>query len=103
MHLCYLHNYVDYFQTLNKNSPGGLLCILRLYGRTHEKLDFKDPLYELKMDEEHTEGKCQERFKHDALHFKVRQMEDGKIAKMESDFKALLNKDIIPSSEERDR
>ncbi len=55
------------------------------------------------MDEEDTESKCQERFKQDALHWKVRQMEDEEIAKTELHFKDLLNQNIIPSIAERNR
>ena len=93
--------WADYFRVLNNKSSDSLR-ILRLYGRTHEKLDFKDPIYELKIDDENTEGKCQTRFLHDALHWKVRQMEDKIVEKKEANFKQLLGENIIPSPTERE-
>ena len=77
------------------------LKIIRLYGRAHEG---KDPVLEaLHMNiNENTEGMCTEKFKKDALHFKIRETSaelkdlEQKIEKMSKDKK-------IPSPATRKR
>lgn len=94
---------VDYFMKLNENSTNDTFRILRLYGRTHEKFDLKDPLTELKIDDEDNESKCKKRFVKDSLHWKIRQKEDEIVEKIESDMKSLLSENSIPSLTERKR
>ena len=92
---------IDYLLALNVRTNNSV-HILRLYGRTHERLDFKDPIYVLKLDEEDQEGKCQTRFNSDALHYKIREMEDGVVKEMEAKFNKMLQENIIPSLREID-
>ena len=91
---------LDYFLALNKTTKDSF-NLLRLYGRVHEKLDFKDRIYVPKFDEDdQLAGKCQERFSHDALHHKIRELKDDEINRMEVRFKNLSENNMIPSVEE---
>ena len=67
----------------------------------HEKLDFKDRIYVHKFDEnDQLAGKCQERFSHDALHHKIRELKDDEINKMEERFLKMSENNTVPSVEE---
>lgn len=92
--------FLDYFLKLNENSTGDHFRILRLYGRTHEKLALKDVVIELKIDYEGSESKCKERFKKDALHWKIRQLSQ-EIDEIECHMKSLLSENTLPSLTER--
>ena len=89
---------------LKLNSSEHKLRILRLYGRTHERQDYPDPIYTLKLHTENDrEGLCQEKFKDDALHHKIRKDDKNEIKKFEKHFHSLLEQNIIPSADERKR
>ena len=109
------------------------LRILRLYGRTHERQDYPDPIYTLKLFEvevlyrqefegdvlhhkirnddtneikqtkDDQEGMCRKRFKGDALHHKIRKGDKHEILKFEDDFRDMLKQGVMPSSVERKR
>ena len=91
---------LDYFLALNKTTNDSF-HLLRLYGRVHEKLDFKDCIYVPKFDEDdQLAGKCQERFAHDALHHKIRELKDDEINQMEAHLKKMSENNTVPSVEE---
>ena len=80
------------------------LRILRLYGRTHERHDYPDPIYTLKLHaEDEVEGMCRKKFEGDALHHKIRNDDMNKIKQTEENFYDLLRQNIIPSAVERKR
>ena len=84
--------------------PEHKLHILRLYGRTHERQDYSDPIYTLKLHaEDEVEGMCRKEFKGDALHHKIRNDDTNEIKQTEEYFHDLLRQDIIPSAVERKR
>ena len=87
-----------------KLRPEMKLRILHLYGRTHERLDFPDPVYASKLNlEDEGEGKCLKRFKGDALHHIIRKNDENAIIKMEKDIYDLMKQNIVPSTLERMR
>ena len=75
--------------------------IIRLYGRTHER---KDPVLEaLHMDiNENTEGMCADKYKQDALHFKIRE-EHIELKELEQKIRTAVQNDNIPSLATRKR
>ena len=84
--------------------PEHKLRILRLYGRTHERQDYRDPIYTLKLHtEDEGEGMCRKEFKGDALHHKIRNDDTNEIKQTEENFHESLKDDIIPSAVERKR
>ena len=84
--------------------PEHRLRILRLYGRTHERHDYPDPIYTLKLDaKDEREGMCQKEFKGDALHYKIRKGDKNEIIKFEEDFRDVLKQGVMPSAVERKR
>ena len=95
----------DKFLVLNsKPSCDKKLRILRLYGRTHERQDYPDPIYKLKLHaEDEVEGMCQKEFKGDALHHIIRNDDTNEIKQTEENFHESLKDDIIPSAVERKR
>lgn len=56
--------------------------LLRIYGRTHEQKDYKDPFHDIIKSSSVVEGRCLAKFKNDSLHFKIRQR-NCKIREME--------------------
>ena len=95
----------DKFLVLNsKPSCDKKLRILRLYGRTHERQDYPDPIYTLKLlAEDEREGICRKEFKGDALHYKIRKGDENEIIKFEEDFCDVLKQGVMPSAVERKR
>ena len=95
----------DKFLVLNSNSScDKKIRILRLYGRTHERQDYPDPIYTLKLlavDEK--EGMCRKEFKGDALHYKIRKGDKNEIIKFEEDSRDVLKQGVMPSAVERKR
>ena len=88
----------------SKPSCDKKLRILRLYGRTHERHDYPDPIYTLKLHaEDEVEGMCREEFEGDALHHKIRNDDTNKIKQTEENVHDLLRQNIIPSAVERKR
>ena len=84
--------------------PEHRLHILRLYGRTHERQDYPDPIYKLKLHaEDEVEGMCQKEFKGDALHHIIRNDDTNEIKQTDENFHESLKDDIIPSAVERKR
>ena len=84
--------------------PEHKLRILRLYGRTHERHDYPDPIYTLKLHaEDKVEGMCRKEFKAFALHHKIRNDDTNEIKQTEKTFHDLKQKKIIPSVLERKR
>ena len=77
------------------------LNILRLYGRTHERKDYPDPIMEVtKMHlDEKVDSMCPEMFKKYALHHKIRESK-SELTKMEDEIRKAFNKDkgIPPTS-----
>ena len=100
-----LESVTDKLVTLNsKLNLEKKLHMLRLYGRTYERQDFPNPVHTLKLHaEDEGEGICQEKFKGDALHYKIRVGDENEIEKIEEEFRGLLKRDIIPSALERKR
>ena len=85
------------------------LRIIRLYGSTHERVDYPDPFDDLSFPSDRgnhkqdVEGRCLLELKEDALHFKIRQ-ENPEIETMRLEYKNLIeNENIIPSLLERNR
>ena len=95
--------YTDHFIKLNKRlQEENRLKILRLYGRTHERKDYPDPIKEalnLNFDEV-DEKKCQKKFRNDALHHKIREV-NQEILALEEKIRALVSQKTIPSLETR--
>ena len=118
--------YLEKLRFLNNNKLCKQLRIIRLYGTTHERVDFPDPCDDLRMQSAHktkpedhpkpdvnvelsedkrkdVEGRCLPELKEDALHFKIRQ-ENSEIETMRLEYKNLIeNENIIPSLLERNR
>ena len=95
---------LKYLNTISKQ-----LQIIRLYGSTHERVDYPDPFDNLSLPSDRgthkrdIEGYCLPELKEDALHFKLRQ-ENPEIEMMRLEYKHLIeNENTIPSLLDRNR
>ena len=121
--------YLEKLRFLNKNNlpVSKQLRIIRLYGTTHERVDYPDPCDDLRMQSAHktkfenhsnpdvnvelsednhkqvVEGRCLPELKEDALHFKIRQINPD-IEAMRLEYENLIKEEnIIPSLSQRNR
>ena len=70
--------------------------LLRIYGRTHEQKDYKDPFHDITGSSSAVmEGRCLPKFKNDSLHFKIRQR-SNKIKQMELELYKQGQDGILP-------
>ncbi len=80
------------------------LSILRLYGRTHERKDYPDPIMEatrVHHFDEKVDSMCPEKFKIYALHHKIRES-GSELKKMEDEIRKTFHKTKqIPSAKQR--
>ena len=77
------------------------LRLLRLYGRTHEKGDYKDPFDGFRIHSEmNVQDRCVDEYKEDSLHHKIR-ARNPEITRLEKKFREDIAKDIFPSSDEQ--
>lgn len=79
------------------------LKILRLYGRTHERKDYPDPIMEVMNvhTDEKVDSICPKKFAPYALHHKIREG-NSVLKRMENDIRHEVYKNkIIPSTKER--
>ena len=76
--------------------PGRQLKLLRLYGRTHERMDYPGPhSSDGFLQSAEGEGRCQVEFRDYALHHLIRK-DCPKLARMEAKFEK-MQKDVVPS------
>ena len=82
------------------------LKILRLYGRTHEQMDFPNPLeevFKLLEPDMQVDSICKQELKRDALHQKIRK-KNPELTKIESDIRSLIfGKKVIPPKQIREK
>ena len=80
------------------------LKILRIYGRTHERKDYPDPVFDLTQERTDRDddggGRVLEEFRNESLH-KIIRHNCPKITATERKLQELLDQGIIPSSTER--
>ena len=84
------------FRKLNEkiNPP---LRLLRLYGRTHEKGDYKDPFDGFRIHSEmDVQDRCLDEYKEDSLHQKIR-TRNPEITRLEARFREDIERDTYPS------
>ena len=80
------------------------LKILRIYGRTHERMDCPDPVFDLTQErtdrDDNDGGRVLEEFRNESLHKIIRQ-NFPEIRATETELQKLRSQSIIPSSTER--
>ena len=80
------------------------LKILRIYGRTHERKDYPDPVFDLtqeRTDRHDDSGGCVlEEFRNESLHKRIRH-NCPEIVTTESRLLELMDRGVIPSLAER--
>ena len=90
---------------LNKRLlEGSRLKILRLYGRTHERKDYPDPIVEALLQlhfNEEEDKRCQKRFRNYALHHKIRKGNSAFQDLEQSILTMMRQKELVPSAETR--
>ncbi|XP_019860621.1 PREDICTED: helicase with zinc finger domain 2-like [Amphimedon queenslandica] len=89
---------------LNEKLGSKRLKILRIYGRTHERIDYSDPVFDLTQKraekDDNDGGLVLEEFRNESLHKIIRQ-NFPEIRTTETKLQKLLSQSIIPSSTER--
>lgn len=96
---------IEKLQSLNnKLESEKKLRILRIYGRTHERKVYPDPVHDLTKEtrdrDEDDAGRCLKMFHNEALHEIIRH-NCSEIGTTEKELNELLEKGIIPSSHQR--
>ena len=81
------------------------LKILRIYGRTHERKDYPDPVFDLTRermdkDDDDNDGRVLEVFRDESLHKKIRH-NCPEIVATEDRLHELVDRGIIPSLAQR--
>uniref|UniRef100_A0A1X7UNX9 RNB domain-containing protein n=1 Tax=Amphimedon queenslandica TaxID=400682 RepID=A0A1X7UNX9_AMPQE len=90
---------------LNRRLGSKKLQILRIYGRSHERKDYPDPVFDLTQertnrDDDDDDGRVLEMFRDESLHKRIRN-NCPEIVATENRLQELLDQGIIPSLAER--
>ena len=93
---CYLEKLLQANEKLPKSKK---LKLLRLYGKVHEKIDFRGPYTAHGYLQSHEgEERCREKFRQHALHYIIREdRNDHKLSNLEERFKEMELEGTVPT------
>ena len=89
---------IEKLQEFNKLPRVRKLKILRIYGRTHEKENYPDPLDQIRIPFSfRQQDRVRPEFQCDSLHYKIRQ-EESQIEKLRQECMSEIENNTLPST-----